>query len=167
MEQLDFNLVYEQHKQLVWRLVARFMKTREDREDLFQEIFIRVYRALPKFREDSKLETWLYRITTNTAINYVNKQKRLRQVKEILAKMRIIDSYEEEEQEEGSLLKPLEKLNPKQKMVLLLAEVEEQPLAQIAENMNIPIGTVKSNLARAKEIVRQSLEKEADLNGSL
>ncbi|OGC43641.1 hypothetical protein A2548_04350 [candidate division WOR-1 bacterium RIFOXYD2_FULL_41_8] len=81
--------------------------------------------------------------------------------------MRIISSVEDKEPEiEGSLLRPLEKLNSKQKMILLLAEVEELPLAQIAENMNIPIGTVKSNLNRAKEIMRKSLNEE-DLSSDL
>ncbi|OGC22698.1 hypothetical protein A2291_01060 [candidate division WOR-1 bacterium RIFOXYB2_FULL_42_35] len=167
MDQLDFTEIYSQHKEFVWRLVSRFVVTKEDREDLFQEVFIRIYRALGKFKGQSKLETWLYRLTTNTAINYLNKQKRIRRVKELLEKMRIISSVEDKEPEiEGSLLRPLEKLNSKQKMILLLAEVEELPLAQIAENMNIPIGTVKSNLNRAKEIMRKSLNEE-DLSSDL
>ena len=58
---------------------------------------------------------------------------------------------------------PLAKLNPQQRMVLLLAEVEEKPLEEIAQTMGIPVGTVKSNLHRAKEIIKKEVRKDGSV----
>jgi len=154
---VEFTLVYDQHKELVWRLVSRFVASRHDREDLFQEVFLKISKALPKFRGEAKIETWIYRIAANTAINFVKKQQRyswFKRTLEFLGK----EEAQEEEREEEVLFKPLAKLNPRQRMILVLAEVEEKKLEEIGEMLKVPVGTVKSNLYRAKEILKKELK---------
>ncbi|MFA6430848.1 MAG: sigma-70 family RNA polymerase sigma factor [Candidatus Margulisiibacteriota bacterium] len=162
---LEFSNVYEDCKANVWKLVYKYVYTQEDREDLFQEIFLNVHKALPRFRNDSAVSTWIYRIAVNTAINFVKKRDRYKTFKNIFCNFR---AFEEEEADitldvEIDCLKPLEKLNPQQRMILILAEVEEKKLEEIAETMKIPVGTVKSNLHRAREIIK----KEVNKNGKL
>jgi len=161
MADFEFDQVYRDTKELVWKLVSRYVFTREDREDLFQEIFLNIYSALPKFRGDSRVNTWLYRIAVNCSINYVKKQGRIRRLLRILEGLRLIEESPPAEIDEVSV--PLAKLNPQQRMVLLLAEVEEKPLEEIAQTMGIPVGTVKSNLHRAKEIIKKEVRKDGSV----
>lgn len=159
MAKADFSEIYNSCKNDVWRLVAKYVKSKEDREDLFQEVFVRVHKALPKFRQESSPATWVYRITVNTALNYVKKLNRYRWFKNLLGTLKEEPLHEAPTVSDPALLKPLQKLNPRQRMVLLLADVEERSLAEIAELLHLPIGTIKSNLSRAREIVRQEVEK--------
>lgn len=156
---MDFHEIYTNHKELVWNLISRFVFTKEDREDLFQDVFIKINNALPRFKGESKIETWIYRITINTGINFAKKQQRDRFIGDLLKKSGIIKTSEDDSssriEANDTILKPLEKLNPKQRMVLLLAEVYEMDLKDIGEHMNIPVGTVKSNLHRAKEGIKK------------
>ncbi|MFA5113916.1 MAG: sigma-70 family RNA polymerase sigma factor [Candidatus Margulisiibacteriota bacterium] len=159
MAAYEFDRVYLDHKDQVWRLVNKYVAGQHDREDLFQEVFLKVHQALPKFRGDSSLETWLYRLTVNTAINYVKKQKRYKLFSVLLAGLRFEESIPTSDVEATSLLKPLEKLNPRQRTILLLADVEEYKLEEIARLMELPVGTVKSNLARSRAIMQKELKQ--------
>ncbi|HVN67950.1 MAG TPA: sigma-70 family RNA polymerase sigma factor [Candidatus Sulfotelmatobacter sp.] len=159
----EFASIYEEHKEKVWRIVSRYVFSREDREDLFQEVFLAVHRALPGFRGESKIETWLFRLATNTSINYVNKQSRIRRLKELLSGLRLIEVAEPAEP--GDLSGPLKKLNPRQRLVLVMAEVEEFTLEEIAAQTGLPVGTVKSNLHRAKEIVKKEVVDNGEVYG--
>src|SRR5262245_23299089 len=72
------NLVFEswldQHKALIFKIVRAYGPTAMDREDLFQEIIIQVWRSIPSFRKESSVTTWLYRIALNTALKWVRKE---------------------------------------------------------------------------------------------
>ena len=163
MIKYDFPNVYSDCKNGVGRLVSKYVASQEDREDLFQEIFMNVHAALPRFRGEAEVKTWVYRIAVNTAMNYLNKQKRYRWAKKVLNGFKLLDQEAPEIATDARLLKPLEKLNPQQKTILILADVEERKLDEISEMVKIPVGTVKSNLHRAREIVK----KEVMENGGL
>ena len=164
MAQFDFTRVYADHKENVWKLISRYAASRHDREDLFQEVFLKISKALPRFRGEAKLDTWIYRITVNTSLNHLKKRKRYAALKNILSKFRSIEEREEDkDRDKEKLSKPLEKLNPLQRMILILAEVEEKKLEEISKTLNIPLGTVKSNLHRAREIVKKELNKNDKL----
>lgn len=158
MAELEFEEVYNNFKEKVWKLTSRYLALSHDREDLFQEVFLKIHRALPKFRGDSTLDTWIYRVTANTAINYLKKHKRYRLLKNTLEKMRIIKHPEPAGREEELKFKPLEKLNPRQRMVIVLHDVEDKKLEEIADILKIPMGTVKSNLHRGRDTIRKELE---------
>ena len=159
----DFAAVYADCKDNVWRLVSKFVFTLEDREDLFQEIFLKVHKALPRFRGESEVNTWVHKITVNTAINYVKKRDRYRWIKEKLGGFRAVEEAPPEVTTDVQMFKPLGKLNEQQRMILLLSDIEEKTLDEIASIMNLPLGTVKSNLFRAREIIK----KEVNKNGGL
>jgi RNA polymerase sigma-70 factor (ECF subfamily) len=151
-----FSQLYQQYKEQVWRWVSRYVPA-ADREDLFQEVFLRVHRALGGFRGEAAFSTWLYRLTANTALNYLKKQQRYQLLKEALAALKIEPFHQEEKKEEGLAEIPLTKLNPKQKMILVMFDVEERSLEEIAHLLKLPLGTVKSNLHRAREIIKKEL----------
>lgn len=167
MTRYDFKRVYEQNRELVWNLVAKYVFDRRDREDLFQEIFFRVHQALPKFRGDAALPTWIYRISVNLSLNYLKRQERYARLKQALAWSGFFSEKTEEQAvggeelggtlEHGRLAGPLSKLTPRQRLILILADVEEKRLEEVAQVLKLPLGTVKSNLFRARENIRKEL----------
>jgi RNA polymerase sigma-70 factor (ECF subfamily) len=161
--ELDFEMVYAEHKEKVWKLTSRYVAPKQDREDIFQEVFIRIHKALPKFRGESSLETWIYRITANTAISYLKKQKRYKLLKNTLVGMNIIQSDGPVPPAEELKFKPLDKLNPQQRMIIILHDVEDKKLEEIAAMLGIPIGTVKSNLFRGRDTIRKTLEDKHEI----
>ena len=165
MNKIDFADVYAACKDQVWRLASRYVYTKEDREDLFQEIFINVHRALPRFRGESSVNTWVFRIAVNTALNHVKKHSRYRWLKQALGGLRIFEEDAPQIKSDLKEFKPLEKLNPQQRMVLILSDVEDKKLDEIAEIMKLPVGTVKSNLSRAREIVKKEVMENGKLYG--
>lgn len=165
MVQHDFDRVYEENKEMVWKLASRYALSQPDREDLFQEVFLRVHKALPKFRGEAELKTWIFRIAVNTSISHLKKQKRYKKLKEILERFRVVEVREQEEANTTfeKLSRPLSKLNPLQRMILILADVQEKELKEIAQILKLPLGTVKSNLHRAREIVKNEVMKDDGL----
>jgi len=159
MSEHNFADIYSHHKENVWQIVARFADKQEDREDIFQEVFLAIHRNLPRFRGEAAIGTWLYRIAVNTAINHQKKLNRQKLLFKFLAGLRLSEASEPSHLAELALFKPLDKLNPRQKMIVILADVEERPLEEIASWLNLPIGTVKSNLSRAREIIKKELKK--------
>ena len=159
MAQYDFKEIYDAHKAAIWRLVARYVRARHDREDLFQEIFWRVHRALPKFRGEAQVNTWVYRIAVNTALTFLKRQKRYAFIQNAFSQLRWDKHTEPVESESDTLAKPLERLNPRQRMILVLSDIEDKSLVEIARLMSLPLGTVKSTLHRAREIVKKEILK--------
>lgn len=157
MDQASFQNVYDEHKTKVWGIVSRYVTLKQDKEDLFQEVFLNIYKALPKFRGEARLDTWIYRIAVNASLTYLKKKRRYKKITNTLNWMRIIDVEEPEISESEELLLPLKKLSPQQKMILLMSDVEEKSMEDIAGTLNIPIGTVKSSLHRARGVVKKEV----------
>jgi len=163
MNKFDFTQVYEEYKEAVWKQVSRYVAGKHDQEDLFQEVFIRIDKGLKGFRGGSDIKTWIYRIAANTAFSFLKKQKRYTVFKEMLNRLPIIEVEHDVLPEDTLLFKPLEKLNPQQRVILILADVEEHKLEDISEMLNLPLGTVKSNLSRARETIKKELSENGQL----
>ncbi len=71
----EFQQIIENYQKLVWHLVAKIVKSEADREDVCQDVFIKVYKNLRSFKFESKLSTWIGRIAYNSAINFIQKKK--------------------------------------------------------------------------------------------
>jgi RNA polymerase sigma-70 factor (ECF subfamily) len=163
MNKYSYDDIYLACKDRVWKLISRYAFCNEDRKDIFQDIFLAIHKALPNFRGESDINTWVYKIAVNTALKHIDRKKRLNWLLNLLGGFGLVESPPEEVSVDISELKPLAMLNPRQRMILLMAEVEELKLDEIAKMLDIPVGTVKSNLHRAKEIVK----KEVENNGGL
>ena len=165
--QYDFSEVYEKYKGKIWGLISKYAPARHDREDLFQEIFLKVHKSLDRFRGDSDIGTWLFRIAVNEAINFGRKKSRIVKIEQIIEKLSIFKKAQEpvEIEEDIRQWAPLKALNNRQKLTLIMAEVEEMKISDIAKYLKISEGTVKSNLFRAKGILRKELEKGGGIYG--
>lgn len=133
-------------------------------DDLVQEVFLKVWKGLPKFRQQSQFSTWLYRITWNVAADC------RREFAQTHAKARSLSQILPPDGEESPALmhlhyqdlirRGLETLNFEHRTVLVLHDLEDLPQKEIALILEIPVGTVKSRLFRARAQVRQFLEQE-------
>lgn len=160
-----FNLLVTRYQNRVASLVARYVAT-ADVADVAQETFIRAYRALSLFRNESAFYTWLYRIAVNTAKNYLASQIRrpsnsgidvseeeqvasLNELKEVSNPENLMLT----DQLKQVILQRIESLPADLKMAITLRELDGLSYEEIAEIMECPIGTVRSRIFRAREAI--------------
>ncbi len=157
-----FRQLVELYKVKIYRLAYDLTGNSMDAEDLSQDVFLKAYRSLEKFRGDAKFGTWLYRITVNTCLDNRNK-KSLSMITPLSSTVHEEDSSPLEQA--GSSVSPdqaaeasiiqsnieraLERLTPREKTVFMLRHYHDLPLKEIAETLEISIGSVKTLLFRA------------------
>ena len=162
-----FELLVIKYQRKLARLLSRMVRDAAEVEDISQEAFIKAYRALPGFRGESAFYTWLYRIAVNTAKNYLVARKRRAPTSTEFS------SEDAEGFEEAELLRetatPEAELQSKQiaqavnqavdalpedlRTAMTLREIEGLSYEEIAQRMDCPIGTVRSRIFRAREVV--------------
>lgn len=165
-----FGELVEQYRDNVYRLAYRMCGNAYDADEAAQEAFVAAWRALPNFRGDAKFSTWLYRLTTNAAIDVMRREKR----HQTMGDGEMIDladdadspqeTVERTEQQEA-VQKALATLSEEYREVLLLRYMEELDYAEIAEVLQLPSGTVKSRINRAKAALKTALLKSGNIFG--
>lgn len=162
-----FFIIVDGHKKLVNRLVWRMINRPAEQEDLCQDIFFKVYKNLAKFKFDCKLSTWIARIAVNTCLNYIEKKRTTLYddaAKSELGIQVLPDTSQtathslEAEDTARRIQIEVGKLPAKYRSVLMLFHLEELKYEEIGEIMNLPVGTVKSHLFRARRILKEKLE---------
>ena len=144
------------------------MKNIEEAQDMAQEVFIHVYQNISKFKGDSKLSTWIYRIATNKCLEEIRRKgrkKRSAQLSNIAdesVKNKAADFFHPgvalEDQERASILfEAIEKLPDQQKIVFTLAKVEQLSYDEISKAMEKSVGSIESLLFRAKKNLQKLL----------
>tara|TARA_R110002073_G_scaffold8761_5_gene46892 strand:+ start:12200 stop:12784 length:585 start_codon:yes stop_codon:yes gene_type:complete len=150
--------LYERCSGRVYALMVR-MVGRQDADDAMQLAFMQVFRKLDRFSGGSSLETWIYRVATNEALQFLRRRKR-DNVDTLSLEPESKVSQSGLRLEDAEMLEAgLGKLEPELRAVLTLKEVQELSYAEIAEIMDIPEGTVGSRLNRARRELRDELER--------
>lgn len=171
-----FGLLVEKYQRKLARLLSRMIRDQAEVEDVVQEAFIKAYRALPNFRNESAFYTWLYRIGINTAKNYlVAMGRRPRAVPEIEVEdaenfedgdeLRTIDTPETElmsKQVAKTVNETVASLPEELRTAITLREIDGLSYEEIATLMNCPIGTVRSRIFRARESIAEKLRPLLD-----
>ena len=163
------------HAAKAYQIAYGILGSREDAEEVAQDGFVRIYRALDRFRGDSEFSTWMYRIIVNQARNRYRWNKRrgaLRNVSieasqdpdnEGIAPIDLADPQKTPDQRivyrewEGEITREMQHLPPVNREALFLRNVKNMSYEQIAEVLNCKVGTVKSRIARAREELRKRL----------
>lgn len=164
-----FNELVSLFEKGVYRLCYRFFNNEEDAMDATQEIFIKVFRALPAFEGRSSLKTWIYRIASNTCISLAEKRKREKEglLQSILNwwSDRNLETPEEEVLEnemrqlnQKMVTQKLEQLPEAYRMPVILKDIEGFSLERISEILDVPLGTVKSRINRGRRLLQESLQ---------
>ena len=165
-----FGELVEQYRDNVYRLAYRMCGNAYDADEAAQEAFVAAWRALPNFRGDAKFSTWLYRLTTNAAIDVMRREKRHQTVGdgEMMDLADDADSPQEtveRTEQQEAVQKALATLSEEYREVLLLRYMEELDYAEIADVLQLPSGTVKSRINRAKAALKTALLKSGNIFG--
>jgi RNA polymerase sigma-70 factor, ECF subfamily len=165
----DFDKIVDLHRKRVYQLAYQLTGSHEDADDISQEVFIRAYRSIAKFRGGSKLSTWLYRIAVNLSINHLKKKSR--RSHELPNEEVLNTSFDSlvsdwtnplEDVEAKELAQQIkeatESLPVAEKVVFAMAVQQGLSYKEIARTLDCPIGTVMSRLNRARRRLRDKLK---------
>lgn len=146
----------------VFNIALNFIGDRDLASDLTQEIFIKVYRNIEKFKEDKSFQAWVYAVARNQCIDFWRKHKRHLQVDEIQDHLAVTEETPENKTEKESEIRLLRKLirqiDPESRIYLTMRDIMHLPYQQIAEKMAVPEGTVKSKINRARLKLTQMVQ---------
>jgi len=172
-DQSAFEELVYRYDRNVLSITIKYANNEDDAKDLYQEVFIRVYRGIKSFRFQSEFSTWLFRITTNVCLTYKSRSKEHLKVSidndiddeenEISQTTELVyDGLSPEEISSGADLGEMvnaavESLSPKQKMTFVLKHYEGYKIREIAEMLNCKEGTVKKYLFDATKNLRKKL----------
>ena len=178
-DQQAFNLLVAKYQRRLLRLVARLVHDPAEAEDVVQETFIKAYRALRHFRGDSAFYTWLYRIGINTAKNFLVTQGRRAPTStetdvekaegfddaDNLRDINTPESVLASKQIAFTVNAALEALPLELRTAIVLREIEGLSYEEISEVMTCPIGTVRSRIFRAREVIAEKLKPYLEFGG--
>lgn len=142
-----------------------FTHNRQDAEDVAQEVFIEVWKSIDKFRGDSKISTWLYRIAVNRSIDFIRKKKRRGYDHDITENEFRLSTESNphlslEEREMGLIMiNKLDSLPEMQKKAFVLAKFDNKSYAEISEIIGKSISSVESLIFRANKTLREEIDK--------
>jgi len=174
-DQRAFELLVIKYQRRLQRLIGRLVRDTDLVEDIAQETFIRAYRALPQFRGESQFYTWLYRIAVNTAKKFLQERKRSPTMSD-----RAFVANEDNDETFRVVVEPINDETPESvlaakeiaaavnsglaalpldlRQALTLREIEGLSYEEIAAVMDCPMGTVRSRIFRARELISAKLK---------
>lgn len=158
-----FTFLVNRYQKLVVHIAGRLIQRQDEMEDLCQDVFIKVYQNLGKYRNECKLSTWIATIAYNTSINYLRKFKKGDEVNpDDSAALRNLTDYRSDEYEKADLYRyiheQIELLPIHYRTVLTLYHLNEFSYQEIEQITGMPEGTVKSYLFRAKALLKEKLK---------
>lgn len=166
-DETAFREIVRRHESTVARTVTAMLGAGDDADDAGQETFIRFFRALPQFRGDAAVGTYLTRIAVNISCDILERRKKRSGWLSIgggeddveLPVEAAADDLERDERS-ARILQAVDRLDPKHKAVVVLRILEERSVKEVAELMGVPEGTVMSRLKRALEKLKTTLGPE-------
>ena len=173
----EFERLVKICEKRVYNLALRYTNNEADAADIMQDVFLRVYRSLPDFKEESSVTTWVYRITVNTAIDLTRKKTRRRENSltgygedDEAPERDIIDEsfspelhYEKTELREA-LGNAIAGLSEEHRKIIIMRDINGMSYSEIGEILSLGEGTVKSRLFRARDRLRAVLEKPGNIS---
>ena len=158
-----FTYLVTRYQKLVVHIAGRLIQRRDELEDVCQEVYLKVYQNLGKYRNECKLSTWIATITYNASINYLRKYKKSDSVgSDETAILERIEDFKSDDYEKADLYRyvreQIELLPVQYRTVLTLYHLEEFSYQEIEQITSMPEGTVKNYLFRAKALLKEKLK---------
>lgn len=163
MESTDIAEIIHSHRNLIYKVAIMYAKSRDEADDIFQEVCIQAYKGIKTFNGKSKLSSWLYRVSINTAVSWVRKEKRF-----LGKSLRECDSFEdcspfyiEEERREGieALRRAISHLSEVDKTLVMLY-LDEVPNDEIADILGLSEVNVRVRMNRVKKKLKKIIGDE-------
>ena len=155
-----YKQLYDMHVSKVHGLACRLMGEASAAEDVTQEVFIRVWRSLKNFKGESQFSTWLHRITSNTAVDQLRKQRSWLQLVFSRAEDVASHSNEGDFADNRDLEKLIARLPERARIVFVLHTIEGYRHDEIADITRMAVGSSKAQLNRAKKLLREWLHND-------
>lgn len=163
-----FNHLINKYKAQVFYLSLKILSVREEAEEVAQDVFVKVYHKLGKFKGESKLSTWIFRITYNECISRIRKGRKHRNVENIEAyDFGFVEkNYQEiDEQARAALLERcLDELDDENRAIVVMFYYHDHSVEEIAEITGLSKTNVKTRLFRARKCLLHFMEKKMKLN---
>lgn len=164
-DQNAYALLVDRYKDRVFSLIIGIVRNQEIAEELAQDVFLKTFKSLKKFRKESSFSSWIYRIAYNTAISETRKKKQLtRSFDEQLERTNLlsVDDYEGEnknEQRQVLLERAIKELVPEEKMILMLFYFEDKSVDEISTAVGLSQSNVKVKLFRLRNKLKRLMEQ--------
>jgi RNA polymerase sigma-70 factor, ECF subfamily len=158
-----FALILRAYETPIFNYVYRIVGDRALAEDLTQDVFVRVFQALPRFSLRCKFTTWLFQVTKNRVLDELRARERRPHTViaiEDAPRLEIVDPPVERLETIEAVWRAVRDLNPDLKMALLLRDIAGMPYNEIADSLEITLATVKWRIFKAREEVQQALARE-------
>ncbi len=173
----DFEDIVAESESKIFNTIYSFTGNYEDALDLTQETFINAYRHIDKFRQESNIYTWLYRIAINLCKKHYHRKKKqdsvftsslddpetLQHVEKRVSEYRSATEILELDEEQSMVRREIACLPKKHKAVIVLKYMQDLSYEEVADVLGCGVGTVKSRLSRAKEKLKQRLERAVEV----
>jgi len=169
-DMVAFNELVDRYKDRLLNVIGRMLSSREEAEDIVQETFVRVYQHRQSFNFQHCLSTWIYTIGLNLARNELRKRKKFKHYDitemqgseaEFAVEMKLPSRLPE------VLSSAIDGLPEKYRTAFLLRDVQELPYEEVAKALNVPLGTVKSRVNRARMMLREKLKPRVEEHNAL
>ena len=170
-EEAAFKEIVESAQGLVYNTALGIVQSPEDAEDVTQEVFVQLYESIKTFKGESKLSTWLYRITVSKAMDHLRKKKRKKRFAYVQSLFGANDQLVHDppdfvhpgvsldnKEKAKELFKAIDQLPAKQKIAFTLNRIEGLSYQEISEIMSLTVASVESLLHRARKNLRKNLE---------
>jgi RNA polymerase sigma-70 factor (ECF subfamily) len=166
-DQDAFAQLVQRHQRRVFNLVFRMLQDYEESSEVTQETFLAAWQGLHSFRGDARFSTWLYRIAYNSALKQVEQRKRDRALQSAMQAEHIIteagnegrmETELEQHARQDFIRENLATLPVKYRAVLVLRHIQDMTYEEMAEILTVPIGTIKTHLFRARNLLKERLE---------
>ncbi len=166
-DQDAFALLVQRHQHRVFNLVYRMLQQYDEANEVTQETFLAAWQGLPSFRGDARFSTWLYRIAYNCCLKQVEQHKRDKALQTAIQAEQHLEDAGSETRVETALdirdrqtlvREQLSTLPAKYRLVLILRHLQEKTYEEMAEILAMPIGTIKTHLFRARNLLKERLQ---------
>ena len=152
--ELEFSQTVKEHKSTIYTVCYMFSNNPEEVADLFQEILINLWKGFPKFREDSNVRTWIYRVSLNTCISSERKNKRRVETRPLTMDINLFDDSDDDTKQVQMLRNRINKLGPFDRAIVLLW-LENLSYEEIAAIVGISAKNVSVRLVRIREQLKK------------
>jgi RNA polymerase sigma-70 factor, ECF subfamily len=165
-DQDAFAFLVQRHQRRVFNMVLRMLQDYEEASEITQEAFLAAWLGLPSFRGEARFATWLYRIAYNCALKQLERRKRERSLQAAIEAEQILEEVNKQKQAEDILelrawqaivREEMEELPTKYRSVLILRHLQEMTYEEMADILTMPIGTIKTHLFRARNLLKERL----------
>ena len=170
-DQSAYRYLVDKHRAAIFHIIYRIVRNEEGANDLVQETFMKAFASLASYRSEYRFSTWLYKIAANASIDFLRKKRikalsldRPLETKDGQVEIEVADySYHPErdlvrKEQSFSIEEAIESLSPNYKEVIVYRHKEDKSYEEIADLLDIPVGTVKARIFRARELLKRKLK---------